>query len=509
VLLLPGEASALAGWFIFKFFHGVMIQMGLRAVFFDMGGTIETFWQTHELRLKAIPGLIQILLSAGIDLDLSDQDLLNVISSGYGQYHRWSLASMEELPPDRVWREYIFAGFPIEFQKLTAAAEELMFYIESRFYQRDLRPEVPGVLAAIQKLGLKIGLISNVCCRDLVPVNLEQYGIRHYFNPIVLSSEYGRRKPDPAIFHYAARLANVPTSSCVYVGDRISRDIVGARRAGFKLAIQIINDFDHGEEDNGAEPDAIITEMTQLLDRLNAEERKSTPPDRVATRNSNQIQALLFDAGDILYHRPKGNLKFREFLSEIGIAYQEIPEVKKKELRDQAFLGSISQSQYRQAFLNSYGIMDPGLVARGSRAVEEDENEVVFFEGVRETLISLKGKGYLLGIITDTSQPIHNKLSWFESGGFGHVWDSIISSHEIGVEKPDPRIYAAALLQLGLSVPQAVFVGHSPEELEGAHAIGMKTIAFNHCESVKADFYIKKFADLLTVPVISSNHDHS
>ena len=88
------------------------------------------------------------------------------------------------------------------------------------------------------------------------------------------------------------------------------------------------------------------------------------------------------------------------------------------------------------------------------------------------------------------------------------MWDSIISSQEIGVEKPDPRIYAAALQQLGLSAQQAVFVGHSPEELDGAHAIGMKTIAFNYGETAKADFYIGNFADLLSVPVISSNNDH-
>ncbi len=114
-----------------------------------------------------------------------------------------------------------------------------MFFIETHYYQRAMRPEVPGVLEAIHKMGLKIGLISNVNSRGQVPANLEQYGIRHYFDPIVLSSEYGRRKPDPAIFHYAARLANVPTSDCVYIGDRIARDILGARRAGFRLAVQI------------------------------------------------------------------------------------------------------------------------------------------------------------------------------------------------------------------------------------------------------------------------------
>ena len=90
-------------------------------------------------------------------------------------------------------------------------------------------------------------------------------GFFDYFDPIVLSSEYGRRKPDPSIFYYAARMARVPTGSCVYVGDKVNRDILGAKRAGFKLAIQIIHSYDTGEPDLGATPDAIIHSMTELI----------------------------------------------------------------------------------------------------------------------------------------------------------------------------------------------------------------------------------------------------
>jgi HAD superfamily hydrolase (TIGR01549 family)/HAD superfamily hydrolase (TIGR01509 family) len=479
--------------------------MTIRAVFFDMGGTIERFWYTQEFRLQATPGIKQLLLTARIDLGLDDQQLYGVVSTGYERYRRWTMETMDELPTVRVWSEFILAGFPIDLEKLGLAAEDLMFYLESQFYQRELRPEVPSILKNLKRQGYKIGLISNVCCRGLVPTNLDQYGIKHYFHPIVLSSEYGRRKPDPAIFHYAARLANVPTSECLYIGDRIARDIVGARRAGFRLAVQIINDFDHGEEDDGAEPDAIITEMNELLDILKAEAAKSNYAGAAKARSRNQVRALLFDAGDILYHRPYGDRKLRAFLSDLGKANKEIPEEKKKALRDQAFRGTISQSQYRQACLGLYGVTEPELVERGSRAMDEDDKGIHFIKGVPETLKSLKEKGYMLGIVTDTANPIHVKLSWFERGGFGNVWDSIISSHEIGVEKPDPRIYNAALQQLGLSARQAVFVGHSPEELDGAHAIGMKTIAFNPDKTAKADYYISKFSDLLTVPVVSAN----
>ncbi len=478
--------------------------MTIRAVFFDMGGTIERIRYTPAYRLQATPGIKQLLLSAGIDLGLNDQQLYDVVSSGHGSYRRWTLETMEELPTGRAWSEFILAGYPIDMQKLAGVAEDLMFYFESRFYQRELRPEVPSDLKILKDQGYKIGLISNVCSLNLVPAKLDEYGIRNYFHPIVLSSEYGRRKPDPAIFHYAARLANVPTSECLYVGDRIARDIEGSRRAGFKLAVQIINNFDHGEEDEGAKPDAVITNMNELLEILKAEALESRPRGRPAVPPDDMIRAFLFDAGDVLYYRPQGQRNFQAFLSELGVADKEIPEAAKKIYRDQAFIGSISQSQYRQATLGLYGITEPRLVERGSQAIDEDENGVQFIKGVPETLKSLKEMGYMLGIVTDTANPIHVKLRWFERGGFGNVWDSIISSHEIGVEKPDPRIYAAALQQLGLSASQAVFVGHSAEELDGARLCGMKTIAFNYEKSTQADYYIDSFEDLLKVELITA-----
>jgi putative hydrolase of the HAD superfamily len=232
--------------------------MKIQAVFFDMGGTIETFRYTHKLRLEATAVIRRRLLQAGIDLCLTNEQLYEVISSGLGHYKRWSIQNVEELAPQRVWSDYIFAEQVVDKTKLAAISEDLAFLIETRFYQRAMRLEMPTVLQAIKEMNLKIGLISNVNSRGQVPSNLKEYGLIDYFHPIVLSSEYGLRKPDPAIFHYAARLANVPTSQCVYVGDRVARDIEGARRAGFGLAVQIRHDFEHGESDQGSKPDAVI-----------------------------------------------------------------------------------------------------------------------------------------------------------------------------------------------------------------------------------------------------------
>ncbi len=283
--------------------------------------------------MQATPGIQQRLLSAGIDLHLNNQELFDLISAGLKSYHNWCVESLDEYSPRMVWRDYILKNYSIDFNALDEIAEDLMLYIETQYYQRDMRSEIPVVLETIQQMGLKIGMISNVNSKGQVPTNLKKYGIIDYFYPIVLSSEYGRRKPDPAIFHYAARLANVPTSECVYIGDRVSRDIVGARKAGFRLAVQIRHNFKHGENDSGAEPDAVIDKMTELLDILNTK----TVRQNSDVRQLSHIQALLFDAGDILYYRPRKRKYLLEFLKQLSLEKTLVKENELMDLRSTSF----------------------------------------------------------------------------------------------------------------------------------------------------------------------------
>ncbi len=476
--------------------------MTIRAVFFDMGGTIQTFSYTRELRLAATPGLQDMLQAAGISLSLDNQQLYTLVSEGLKRYHQWSIQSRQELSSARVWREFIFSNYQNEYCISEAIAEDLMVYIETRYYLREMRPDVPEVLEAIRNQEIKIGLISNVCSRKQVPNNLKEYGIYQYFDPIVLSSEYGRRKPDPAIFHYAARLANVPTSECLYVGDRIKRDIVGACRAGFRLAIQIRHDFKHGEADEGATPDAVIGRMTELLDILKNERLASLQNENELSNGEKRIRAIIFDAGDILYYRPERGGKLTDFLQEEGIYKNDCNPAEKEKLVHLAYRGQINQDQYREAILKLYGVSQPEQIHRGKQILAEEDNGVLFFDGVRQTLLELKRLGFLLGIVTDTANPIFVKLGWFEQGGFEHVWDSIISSQEIGVRKPDPGIYEAALQQMGVTPDQAIFIGHKISELNGAKAVGMRTVAFNYEKNAQADFYLQHFTDLLKLPFV-------
>jgi putative hydrolase of the HAD superfamily len=476
--------------------------MTIQTVFLDMGGTIEKYWYSAEMRLRETPRLQQLLLSNGIDLQLSDQSLYEIIINGLNAYHQWRLDCLDELPASEVWSKYILPDCSDNYPQLATIADDLMVWIETHYYQRQMRLEIPAVLGAIHKMGYKIGLISNVNSRGQVPLNLTQYGIIQYFNPIVLSSEYKRRKPDPSIFHYAARLSNTPASECIYIGDRIARDVLGAKRAGFKYAIQIHHDFNHGENDDGATPDLLIHNMNELVDFLKSEAQLNQ--DGVTQKVSPKgIRAILFDADGVLYYRNNKNQEYEIIRRELNIKADDIPENRKLFFRHLASIGNITFEQYKQEILKLYGVTDPILISRGLQISQQLSDTVHYFQDTLETLNNLKNNNLYLGIVTDTAHPLHVKIDKLERGGFGHLWDTIISSREVGIQKPDPKIFQLALQQLGIAPNQAIFVGHNSVELEGARNVGMKTIAFNYDSDAKADYYISKFSELVQLSILN------
>lgn len=475
--------------------------MELKAIFFDVGGTIESFRFTKEFRLNQVHYFRECLENAGIMLHKDDAELTELISTGITAYRKWNFSSQVELPTFDIWSKYVFNNIAIDLAALRSISEELSFLYETKFYIRELRPELPEVLAAIQLMGLKLGCISNTQSLTQVPRTLEKYGISQYFNPIVLSSQYGRRKPDPSIFFQAARLANLPTSACAYIGDKINRDVLGARRAGFRLALQIRHVYDDGEKDEGAVPDAIIHSMTELPPILEADLLHSRQSNHPVGENS--VKAIFFDAGDILYHRPERDKHLRAFLA--GKKTNPAPnfDSERSRLKDLAFSGQIKRHDYYEKVIRLYGIENEQEIQEGMAAISKDDDTVAIFNGVPETINLLKQKGYILGIITDTAMPFARKLNWFDQHGFGQVWDVVISSKEIGVRKPNRMMYEEAIQQTGLKPCEAVFVGHKAYELEGARAVGLKTIAFNYEKNAVADAYIENFSDLLQVPLLS------
>ncbi len=476
--------------------------MQLKAVFFDVGGTLETYRSSPGLRLENTYHFRECLAKAGICMDENDEHLCQRITSGIANYQKWNQQSFIELPSNQIWAKYVFADLGISEAELAPIAEELSFIHETRYFLREMRPEIPWVLEQIREMGLLTGCISNTHSLTQVPFNLRRYGINSYLSPVVLSSEFGGRKPDPSIFYHAARMLNLPTGSIVFVGDKINRDILGSKRAGFRLSIKIQHPFDDGYPDLGAEPDAVIQDMRDLLPILDKALREDARTRTTAV--DCKIKGIFFDAGNILYHKPRKGIHMRRFIARHHLhAVANIKEEKRK-LKDMAFHGSIDRYDFYERVIRLYGVTDPEILTEGVNAMLLDATTVEIIDGVAETLKALKKKGFILGIISDTATPIQVKLSWFDKGGFGDVFDSFISSKEIGTRKPDSLIYEEAYRKVGLSREESVFVGHKASELSGARKAGMATIAFNYDKNARADFYIQKFSELLDVKILAS-----
>jgi len=97
-----------------------------------------------------------------------------------------------------------------------------------------------------------------------------------------------------------------------------------------------------------------------------------------------------------------------------------------------------------------------------------------------EVLTELKRKGFKLGIITNTvtSREEHVRMA-LRKIDIEKYFDIIITSVDVGHEKPDERIFLTALRKLRIKPKDAVMVGNRiSADIVGGNRMGMKTILF-------------------------------
>lgn len=209
------------------------------AIFFDVVGCLEDVRSTQEDRARARRGLHRLLAEIGVRLPFLAFEPAFI--AGREAYYRWRDETLRELPPERIWVEFFLRDLPDGAARaaVEASAERLMVTYDGSYYRRRLRPGVRRVLLALRRRGYRLGVISNVCSRTIVPRNLARYGIADRFEAVILSSVSTHRKPGTRIFHLAAEALGVSPEQCAYVGDTINRDVNGAVAAGFGTTVLI------------------------------------------------------------------------------------------------------------------------------------------------------------------------------------------------------------------------------------------------------------------------------
>jgi putative hydrolase of the HAD superfamily len=95
---------------------------------------------------------------------------------------------------------------------------------------------------------------------------LHKVGLLDYFATIVVSGDYGYRKPDRRLFQHALDAMQVAAQNTLFVGNDMHRDIYGAREVGMTT---VMFDSDQGTKQyEDCWPDHRITDYRQLLDIL-------------------------------------------------------------------------------------------------------------------------------------------------------------------------------------------------------------------------------------------------
>ncbi len=95
-------------------------------------------------------------------------------------------------------------------------------------------------------------------------------------------------------------------------------------------------------------------------------------------------------------------------------------------------------------------------------------------DGVRETLEWFRGRGFKLGIISNAEGQIRALLKHV---GIYDYFETVIDSHEVGMCKPDVRIFQRACSDLGVLPQDAVYVGDLLEvDIIGSQRAGLTPV---------------------------------
>lgn len=91
---------------------------------------------------------------------------------------------------------------------------------------------------------------------------------------------------------------------------------------------------------------------------------------------------------------------------------------------------------------------------------------------VKQTVIELTRRGYVLGIIANTITETEIP-DWIQADGLADYFKVVILSSRVGIRKPNPQIYLDAARQIGVEPARCAYVGDNPvRDVQGAQEAG-------------------------------------
>ena len=97
--------------------------------------------------------------------------------------------------------------------------------------------------------------------------------------------------------------------------------------------------------------------------------------------------------------------------------------------------------------------------------------------GSHDVLARLRSAGHILGIVSNADGRV---ATFLEHAGLRGAFDFVVDSGTVGIDKPDPRIFALACEQAGVAAAEAAHVGDVYEvDVLGARAAGVLPVLYD------------------------------
>jgi putative hydrolase of the HAD superfamily len=239
--------------------------MKIRGIIFDINGTLIDI-KTEEGNEEIYRVISHFLTYQGIYLHRWE-----VKEAYYKTMDKQRKSSAEEYPEFdtvEVWREIIgqySSSTLIPSDKIEQIPRFLAeVYRGISRLRLQLYPDVKDVLDELLSL-FRLTAVSDAQSVWAMP-EMRALGIESYFNPIIISGDFGFRKPDKRLFEAALLGLKLEPKDVIFVGNDMYRDIFGAQRLGMKTVFFSSNQG--RKEMEGVKPDYVIYQFAELRNAI-------------------------------------------------------------------------------------------------------------------------------------------------------------------------------------------------------------------------------------------------
>ena len=230
-------------------------------IFFDVGATLRYVVEDPEFAAAADRELMAL-----VGATESHDEFFAKLNANWKAYRKMAKTALLDVSEMELWLQYLLPDYPAE--RIAPNAARLTRLWRDHDGRRVPHQGVKETLKELKRRGYKLGIIANTITETEIPDWMCHDQVADCFTTVILSSKVRLRKPDPAIYHLAARCIGSAPESCAYVGDNPVRDVEGAVNAGYG-AMVLFEDAGTADREGKAptvQPDYRIKSIPELLE---------------------------------------------------------------------------------------------------------------------------------------------------------------------------------------------------------------------------------------------------